>query len=65
MVFRINLGSTFVAGRRQQDGADSAGCHRLPKNKPKIEKRAAKKPQRASRIAGQASKRWKYERFRR
>src|SRR5580658_5878048 len=30
---RINLGSTFVAARRQQDGADSAASQRLPQNR--------------------------------
>ena len=53
----------FAAAGWQQHGDDSTGAAALPKNETETAKPEAKKPQAASRIAGQASKLWNYGRF--
>jgi hypothetical protein len=62
---RINRPSTFAAAKWQQHGGDSAAAPRLPKNRLKTAKLAAKKTQPACRSAEQASKCWNYSGFRR
>jgi hypothetical protein len=61
----INEPCTFVAAGWRQSGTDSAALGRLPKNTPKTATLAAKKTQPTCRSAGEASKVWNYERFRR
>jgi hypothetical protein len=54
---------------RRLDGGEVATiralARSLPQNQPEIEKHAAEKTQPSSRIAGQPSKFWNYDRFRR
>ena len=59
----VNLPSGFAATGWRRRGADSAAGAALPKNQPENGKIAAKKTQPASRIAGQASKRWNDDQF--
>jgi hypothetical protein len=60
----VNRGSTIMAAKRQQNGADSTTVTDLPKNQPKPATHAAERSQPASRNAGQVPKLWNYGEFR-